>query len=97
MITWLGVILAIVCVFRIVFCFIYVNDGFSPLSEYVVFEIPTFLLFTGVLLVLLMFAQLSKKRFFKNSSWLILAFVRHSLTFISLFIVLLISNPWASV
>ena len=62
-ITWLGVILAIVCVFRIVFCFVYIDDGFSELSEYVVFEIPTFLLFTGVILILVLFVQLSKKKF----------------------------------
>ena len=43
---WLGVIFGIVCIFRVVFCFVYIDDGFSELSEYAVFEIPTFLLFT---------------------------------------------------
>ena len=62
LITYLGVVLFCVCIFRIVFCFVYVNDGFSELSEYVVFEIPTFLLFTGVILVLVLFMQLSKKK-----------------------------------
>ena len=38
-ITWLEVILTIVCVFRIVFCFVYIDDGFNELSEYVIFEI----------------------------------------------------------
>ena len=63
MITYLGVILGIVCVIRIVFCFIYVDDGFTALSEYLIFEIPTFLLFTGVILVIVLFMQLSKKKF----------------------------------
>ena len=62
-ITYLGIILAPVCVFRVVFCFVYIDDGFSELSEYVVFEIPTFLLFTGVILVLVLFMQLSKKKY----------------------------------
>ena len=63
LIFWLGVFLGIVCVFRIVFVFIYVNDGFSDLSEYVVFEIPTFLLFTVVVLLLVLFLQLSARKF----------------------------------
>ena len=62
-VTWLGVIFACVCVFRIVFCFVYIDDGFSDLSEYVLFEIPTFLLFTGVILVICLFMRLSKKKF----------------------------------
>ena len=65
--TWMGVIFGIVCLFRVVFCFIYVDDGFSDLAEYVVFEIPTFLLFTGVILVTAMFMKLSKKKFASNT------------------------------
>ena len=60
---WLGVIFGIVCIFRVVFCFVYIDDGFSELSEYAVFEIPTFLLFTGVILVIALFVRLSKKKF----------------------------------
>ena len=62
-VTWLGIIFAIVCVFRIVFCFVYVEDGFSELSEYIIFEIPTFLLFSAVILVICLFVRLSKKKF----------------------------------
>ena len=62
-ITWLGVIFGIVCVFRIAFCFVYIDDGFSELSEYVIFEIPTFLLFTAVILVIGLFMRLSKRKY----------------------------------
>ena len=50
--------------FRIVYCFLYVEDKFDEVGEYVVFEIPTFLLFTGVLLVIMLFMQLSRKKYF---------------------------------
>ena len=49
--------------FRIAFCFVYVGDGFSKLGEYIVFEIPTFLLFTGVLHVLTLFLRLGQQKF----------------------------------
>ena len=60
--TWMGIIFGAVCIFRIVFCFVYVDGGFSDLSEYVIFEIPTFLLFSVVILVTTVFMRLSKKK-----------------------------------
>ena len=62
-VTYLGLIFGAVCVFRIVFCFVYVDDGFGDVSEYVVFEIPTFLLFTAVIFVTALFMRLSKKKY----------------------------------
>ena len=64
LVMWIGVIFSIVCIFRIVFCFVYTGGGFEEeeLSEYVVFEIPTFLLFTAVILAIALFMRLSKKR-----------------------------------
>ena len=59
---WLGVLFAVVCVFRIVFCFVYLEDGFSELSEYVIFEIPTFVLFSALILVTCLFLRLSEKK-----------------------------------
>ena len=73
--TWLGVIFACVCVFRVVFCFVYIDDGFSELSEYVVFEIPTFLLFSGVILVICLFMRLSKKKFVDFCFFLFFLFI----------------------
>ena len=77
--------MAPVCVFRVVFCFVYIDDGFSELSEYVVFEIPTFLLFTGVILVLVLFMQLSKKKyvFFFFSFYLVFPYIKLTFFFLS--------------
>lgn len=66
LVTWIAVIFGIVCIFRICFCFIYPDGGFedNQLAEYVVFEIPTFLLFTAVILAIALFMRLSKKSTF---------------------------------
>ena len=63
--TWIATIFLVVCLFRIVWCFVYVDGGFEDevLAEYVMFEIPTFLLFTAVILAIALFMKLSKKRF----------------------------------
>ena len=53
-VAYIAFILTILCVFRICFMFIYAAGEFddNPLAEFVVFEIPTFLLFTTVILSL---------------------------------------------
>jgi len=45
----LSIIFLALCVFRAVFLFGYPSELFGALSEFVVFEIPTFLLFTAVI------------------------------------------------
>ena len=57
-----GVLLAVLCVFRIVFCFLWPVGGFgdNSLAEYVLFEIPTFLLFSIVILSISFFRKLSR-------------------------------------
>ena len=64
-VAWLGVVLAILCIFRITFCFIWPSGGFedNSLAEYVIFEIPTFLLFTVVIMCIGFWRKLSRKRF----------------------------------
>jgi len=65
-VVWLGVILVILCVFRIAFCFIWPTGGFddNALAEYIVFEIPTFLLFSVVILCIGFWRKLSRKSTF---------------------------------
>uniref|UniRef100_A0A7S4NP18 Uncharacterized protein n=1 Tax=Paramoeba aestuarina TaxID=180227 RepID=A0A7S4NP18_9EUKA len=61
LVSWLGVIFAVLCVFRIAFCFVYLDDQFedNELSYFVLFEIPTFLLMSGIILVIGLFLKLS--------------------------------------
>ena len=65
-VAWLGVIFIILCVFRIVYLFAYPNGVFEDeeLAEFVVFEIPTFLLFTAVFLCIFFWRNLAQKKNF---------------------------------
>ena len=65
-VAWLGVIFMIVCIFRIVYLFAYPNGTFEDeeLADFVVFEIPTFLLFTAVILCIFIWRNLAQKKNF---------------------------------
>ena len=63
----ISILLVILCVFRIVFMFGYPNAIFedNELAEFVVFEIPTFLLFSVVIVSIFFWKKLAtKKKFF---------------------------------
>ena len=98
-VSWLGLIFVILCIFRyftfffffsfffliltfsrITFCFIYVDDGFeeNELSLFVVFETPTFLLMSGIILVIGLFLRfyfLLKFFFFFRDYLIILKYI----------------------
>ena len=65
-VAWIAVIFLILCIFRIVFLFLYIQEKLvdDPLTEYVLFEIPTFLLFTVVILANGFWRKLSQKSAF---------------------------------
>jgi hypothetical protein len=46
-VAWIAVIFCILCIFQIVFCYLWPDGGFqdNPVAQYAVFEIPTFLSF----------------------------------------------------
>mgnify|MGYP003645524428 CR=1 FL=1 len=70
-VAYIAFIFTILCIFRICYMFIYAAGDFddNPLAEFVVFEIPTFLLFTTVVLSLGFWQKLVKqKTFFATSS-----------------------------
>jgi hypothetical protein len=64
-VAWLGIIFGVLCIFRIVFCFLWPVNGFgdNTVAEYAVFEIPTFLLFSAVILAIGYWRKLSKKKY----------------------------------
>ena len=64
-VAWIAVIFIILCIFRIVFCFLWPDGGFegNPVAQYAVFEIPTFLLFSVVIIAIAFWRKLSRKRF----------------------------------
>lgn len=63
-----SVLFVILCIFRICFMFMYPNGVLSSLAQYIVFEIPTFILFTLVIGILGMWEKMqSKKGFFMDS------------------------------
>jgi hypothetical protein len=64
-VAWIALILSILCIFRIVFCFLWPVGGFqdNPVALYAVFEIPTFLLFSVVIIAIGFWRKLSRKRF----------------------------------
>ena len=71
MLAIISVLLSILCVFRIVFMFGYPNAIFegNELAEFVVFEIPTFLLFSVVICSIYFWKKLSgKRKFFISDS-----------------------------
>jgi len=71
----LSALFFVLCVFRICFMFMYPNGVFyqEPLSEFVVFEIPTFLLFTMVIISIGFWKSLSNRTHFfvKDSKFLV--------------------------
>ena len=66
LVSWLGVIFMVLCIFRVVFLFSYPNAVFEDeeLAEFVVFEIPTFLLFTAVFFCIFLWRNLAQKKNF---------------------------------
>ena len=68
---WIVVLFIILCVFRIVFFFGYPNGTFDdqPLADFVVFEIPTFFLFTAVILCTANWRKLSQDKYEKKSKY----------------------------
>ena len=69
-VAYIAFVFTILCIFRICFMFIYAAGGFddNPLAEFVVFEIPTFLLFTTVILALGFWQKLVKQKTFFATS-----------------------------
>jgi hypothetical protein len=65
-VAYLGSILCVLCIFRIVFCFLWPVNGFgdNSVAEYAVFEIPTFLLFSAVILAIGYWRKLSNKKYY---------------------------------
>jgi hypothetical protein len=63
-VAWIAVIFCILCIFRIVFCYLWPDGGFqdNPVAQYAVFEIPTFLLFSAVIIAIAFWRKLSRKR-----------------------------------
>ena len=67
----ISTLLLLVCVFRICFMFMYPNGKFADneLAEFVVFEIPTFLLFSVVIISIYFWKKLSsRKKFFSGDT-----------------------------
>lgn len=64
-VAWIALIFCILCIFRIVFCFLWPDGGFenNPVAQYAVFEIPTFLLFSVVIIAIAFWRKLSRKRY----------------------------------
>ena len=70
-VAWIAIIFIILCIFRVVFCFLWAGEKLNDneVAEYVMFEIPTFLLFTTVILCIGFWRKLSKKNsFFFNAA-----------------------------
>ena len=65
-VAYVACILFVLCIFRICYMFIYAAGGFddNPLADFAVFEIPTFLLFTTVILALGFWQKLVKQKSF---------------------------------
>ena len=65
-VAYIACILFVLCIFRICYMFIYAAGGFddNPLADFAVFEIPTFLLFTTVILALGFWQKLVKQKSF---------------------------------
>ena len=63
-VTWISILFLMVCIFRIAFCFHWPSGGFQgePLTEYAIFEIPTFLLFSVLISTTGNWRKLSKKK-----------------------------------
>jgi hypothetical protein len=59
-----ALLLVCLCIFRIVFCFLWPVGGFdnNPLAEYVVFELPTFFLFSVMIVAIGFWRKISRKR-----------------------------------
>ena len=69
-VAYIAILFLILCIFRIAFLFIYVDGTFDdkPLAEFAVFEVPTFLLFTTVIMCLGFWQKIViQKGFFQNS------------------------------
>lgn len=49
---FISISFGVLCIFRICYLFIFPSGDFSLLAEYVVFEIPTFILFTIIIVIL---------------------------------------------
>ena len=67
----LSFLLIVLCVFRAIFMFAYPNGTFdgNELAEFVVFEIPTFLLFSVVITSIFFWRKLSRRnKFFEDDS-----------------------------
>jgi len=62
---FIAMLLVCICIFRIVFCFLWPVGGFdgNPLAEYVVFEIPTFFLFSVMIVAIAFWRKISRKRY----------------------------------
>ena len=65
-VAYVACIFFVLCIFRICYMFIYAAGGFddNPLADFAVFEIPTFLLFTTVILALGFWQKLVKQKTF---------------------------------
>jgi len=78
-VAWIALIFVILCIFRIVFCFLWPVGGFedNPVAQYAVFEIPTFLLFSVVIIAIAFWRKLSRKSafFFRETDRTLYAFV----------------------
>ena len=69
-VAYIAFIFTILCIFRVCFMFTYAAGAFddNPLAEFAVFEIPTFLLFTTVILALGFWQKLVKQKTFFSTS-----------------------------
>jgi len=70
-VAWIAVFFVVLCIFRIVFLFMLVQGEFEDdsLAEYALFEIPTFILFTIVIMANGFWRKLSRKSaFFVNDT-----------------------------
>ena len=85
MLGMLSLLLLILCVFRIVFMFGYPNALFedNELAEFVVFEIPTFILFSVVIISIFFWKKLAtKKKFFGEDSYALRGVIFLGLVFV---------------
>jgi hypothetical protein len=66
-------ILIIVCIFRICFMFMYPNEVFdgNQLAEIIVFELPTFFLFTLCIIAIFFWQKMTQKATFRSNYKLI--------------------------
>ena len=65
-VAWIAILFIVVCIFRMCFMFILPSGEFedNPLAEFIVFEIPTFLLFSVVIMAIGFWEKLARSKGF---------------------------------